>query len=90
MTICLVSSNFLNSEFIRKREIPAIQARQLEGMIVFPVLIESCLWHLIDWFKDMQVFPKDNLSLDEFDQKEQNKRLMEIVSEISCLLKGES
>jgi len=88
MTICLVSSNFLNSEFIRKRELPAIHARQKEGMFVFPVIIESCLWYRIDWLKNMQVYPKDNKPLETFDENDQKMKIMEIVAEISTLLKG--
>jgi hypothetical protein len=89
MTICLISPHFLNSEFIRETEIPAIQARQDEGMIVFPILVESCLWYLIDWLKKMQVYPKDNNFLSEFDEKEQKKQFIEMVTEISQLLSSE-
>ena len=83
MAICLISQNFLNSEFIRIREVPAIQNRQKEGMIIFPVLVEDCLWHIIDWLKKIQIYPKCPVPLDELNEKELKKKLMEIVSEIS-------
>ncbi|KPA14918.1 AAA ATPase [Candidatus Magnetomorum sp. HK-1] len=82
ITICLISPYFLNSDFIRTREIPAIQAKQEEGMIVLPILVEDCLWNINDWLKQIQMYPKNNQPLDEIDEKKQNKKFMEIVTEL--------
>ncbi len=86
MTICLVSPKFLNSEFIRTREIPAIKNRQNEGMVVFPIIIEDCLWNVISWLKNMQIYPKNKIPMDELNEKEQSKKFMKIVSDISEIL----
>ena len=86
MAILIVSQQFLNSNFIQKREIPAIINRQKDGMIIFPILVENCLWNLIDWLKEIQIYPKNNVPLEEFEKNEQKKKFMEIVIEINSLL----
>jgi len=85
MTICLVSPYFLNSEFIRTREIPAIQSRQKENMIVFPIIIKKCLWKVVPWLKNMQLYPKNGIPLETFNENEQENQFMEIITEISDL-----
>ncbi len=82
LTICLLSNSFLSSSFIQKREFPGIQARQKEGMIIFPVLMKDCLWKYVPWFKNVQIYPKDGVPLEDLDEKEQEKKLMQIVQDI--------
>ncbi|KPA14907.1 protein containing ATPase domain, prokaryote [Candidatus Magnetomorum sp. HK-1] len=83
ITICMLSNHFLASSFIQKREIPAIQTRQKEGMIVFPILIKECLWKVVPWFKNMQIYPKGEIPLEKSNETEQNEKFMEIISNIS-------
>jgi hypothetical protein len=82
LTICLVSNSYLGSTFVQKREFPAIQTRQKEGMILFPIIIKDCLWKAIPWFKNIQVFPEDGTPLEDLSEKEQNKKFMELVQQI--------
>ena len=82
VTLCLISTAFLASEFILLREIPEIQNKQKEGMIVIPILLEECLWEMSDWIKSMQMYPGNGKSLEEFNDRDQKKKFMEIVSEI--------
>jgi hypothetical protein len=82
LTICLVSNSYLGSTFVQKREFPAIQTRQKEGMILFPIIIKDCLWKAIPWFKNIQVFPEDGTPLEDLSEKEQNKKFMELVQHI--------
>jgi hypothetical protein len=82
LTICLVSNSYLGSTFVQKREFPAIQTRQQEGMILFPIIIKDCLWKAIPWFKNIQVFPEDGTPLEDLSEKEQNKKFMELVQQI--------
>jgi len=82
VTLCLISTAFLASEFILLREIPEIQDRQKEGMIVIPILLEECLWEMSDWIKSMQMYPENGKSLEDFNEKEQKRKIMEIVSKI--------
>ncbi|ETR66886.1 MAG: TIR protein [Candidatus Magnetoglobus multicellularis str. Araruama] len=82
VTICLVSNSYLGSSFVQKREFPAIQIRQKEGMVLFPIIIKDCLWKVIPWFKNVQVFPEDGTPLVDLNEKEQEKKLMALVQQI--------
>ena len=82
ITICLVSNSYLGSTFVQKREFPAIQTRQKEGMILFPIIIKDCLWKHIPWFKNVQVFPEDGTPLEDLTKKEQEKKFMTLVQQI--------
>ncbi|KPA14917.1 protein containing ATPase domain, prokaryote [Candidatus Magnetomorum sp. HK-1] len=82
LSICLLSNSFLGSSFIQELEFPAIQAKQKEGMVLFPVLIKDCLWKIVPWFKNIQIYPKNGIPLEDLNEKEQNKKLMEIVQNI--------
>jgi hypothetical protein len=82
MTICLVSNSYLGSEFVQTREFPAIQTRQKEGMILFPIIIKECLWKVIPWFKNVQVFQEGETPIEELNDKEKEKAFMEIVQHV--------
>jgi len=92
LTICLVSNSFLGSSFVQKREFPAIQTKQKEGMVLFPIIIKDCLWKVVPWFKNVQVFPKDGMPFENLNEKDQEKRFMELIQrvlEIFGILNGE-
>jgi len=88
MAICLISKNYLLSDFIRERELPAIKTKQKEGMYVFPILIKDCLWNVISWLKEIQIYPKDGIALEDLNKKEKEKKLNQIVIDVSELLKN--
>ena len=82
MTICLISQNYLNSDFIRIKEIPRILNKQKEGMIIFPVLIKNCTWKVVNWIKKLQMFPGDGLSLDKLTEEEQENMLIKLIDQV--------
>jgi hypothetical protein len=82
LIICLISNNFLASDFIRTKEIPAIQERQKEGITVFPILLEDCMWQLMDWLKDIQLYSHNGKPLDSLNENDLKKKFMEIISDI--------
>jgi hypothetical protein len=86
LTVCILTNSFLTSEFIQKREIPEIQLRQQQGMIVFPILAEDCLWNIVKWLKTIQIYPKDGIALESLDEKALNEKLMDVVREINDIL----
>src|SRR5262245_10815664 len=60
--ILLVTAAFLNSPFIRKREVPTLLQRcEDDGLKVYPLIIEACPWQLPihGWLNRMEVRPKD-------------------------------
>ena len=45
VAVLLISVNFLNSEFIRKQELPRfLEPARLKQLTILPVLISDCLW----------------------------------------------
>ncbi len=60
VAILLISANFLTTDFILDKEVPALlQRREREGLIIFPVIARDCVWNKIDWLSKMQVRPKN-------------------------------
>lgn len=60
VAVCLISADYLNSNFCVKEEIPYfLDKRKNEGMLLLPVLIRTCLWEEIDWLKSIQMLPRD-------------------------------
>ena len=61
--LCLISADYLASDFINKEEIPAfIEKRNKEGMLVVPILVRPCAWKKIRWLKNIQLFPRDSVT----------------------------
>jgi len=82
MTICLISKHYLNSVYIRTREVPGILNKQKEGMIVFPVLIKNCTWKVISWLKNLQIFPGDGIPLEKMTEDEQENSLIKLIDQV--------
>jgi len=80
VAICLISADFLASDFINKEEIPDLKKqRSEEGMLLLPILVSPCPWKTIQWLKGIQMFPRDGKSIAEIRGKvKQEKALSEI------------
>jgi hypothetical protein len=60
VAILLISANFLTSDFILGKEVPAfLERRKNEGLTVFPVIAKACTWNAFDWLARMNVRPKN-------------------------------
>ncbi len=60
VAILLISANFLNSDFILRREVPVLlNRRQGEGLTVFPIIAKACAWRSVGWLAKMNVKPKN-------------------------------
>jgi hypothetical protein len=82
VTICLISQNYLNSDFIRIKEIPGILNKQKEGMIIFPILIKNCTWKVVSWLQKLQMFPGDGISLDDLKEKDRETMLITLIDQV--------
>jgi len=82
MTICFISQDYLNSDFIRTKEIPGILNKQKEGMIVFPVLIKNCTWKVISWLKNLQMFPDHCIPLEDLTEKDRETILIALIDQV--------
>jgi tetratricopeptide (TPR) repeat protein len=64
VAVCLISPDFLKSDFIHKEEVPhLLKRRRDEGMILLPVLVRPCLWEIVDWISEIQLLPRDGKSI---------------------------
>jgi tetratricopeptide (TPR) repeat protein len=64
VAVCIISENFLSSDFITKEEVPALlKRRAAENLTILPLLAEPCPWQAIRWLKGIQMFPTDNKCL---------------------------
>ncbi len=87
--ILMISEDFLESEFIRGREVPALMRRRKEGQLkVFPLIIRPCDWQE-DWLTPIEVRPKDK-ALEQFSENEIDIFLTEFLSEIKAALREDT
>jgi tetratricopeptide (TPR) repeat protein len=64
VAVCLISADYLSSDFCVKEEIPyLLERRKDEGMLLLPVLIRPCLWTSLDWLEALQMLPRDGKSV---------------------------
>jgi len=84
--ICLISKNYLVSEFIRKKELPEILNKNKEGRLIIPVIVTQCAWKTLPWLKKLQMFPKDSVPLNKKNEEEQEEILINIVNDIGEIL----
>ncbi|MFN7923222.1 MAG: TIR domain-containing protein [Bryobacteraceae bacterium] len=56
VAIFLVSAPFLNSEFIRTKEVPTfLERRRRTGVRIIPVLVDHCPWEKAEWLRRLQM-----------------------------------
>jgi hypothetical protein len=80
VAVCLISENFLNSDFCVKEEVPfLLKKREQAGMLFIPVLIHSCFWEAFTWLKSIQMFPRDGKSIAE-DHKDDYKHIFKEIA----------
>ncbi len=60
VTVCLISADYLSSDFCIKEEIPyLLERRARNGMTLIPVLVRPCFWKAVPWLKPIQMLPRD-------------------------------
>ncbi|MBI1760749.1 MAG: TIR domain-containing protein [Acidobacteria bacterium] len=60
VSVCLISPDYLASDFCAKEEVPFMLKRcEQEGMVLLPVLLRPCVWKVHRWLKDTQMWPRD-------------------------------
>lgn len=66
VTLCLISSNYLASNFCVKIEVPyLLERQQKDGMFLIPILIRPCDWQAFEWLESRQIIPRDGKSVAE-------------------------
>jgi len=87
VAVLMVSPDFLASDFIGRKEVPEIlRRREDEGLRVFPIIVQECLWKRVEWLSAMQVRPKGGERIDRGTNADKNGKLVRIAYEIDeCL-----
>jgi len=64
VSVCLISANYLSSDFCIKEEIPyLLERREKDGMVLIPILLRPCPWKAVSWLKEAQMMPRDGKSI---------------------------
>ena len=64
VAVCLISPDYLASNFCTKEEIPyLLERRERDGMILIPVHLRPCVWKAVPWLKESQMLPRDGKSV---------------------------
>jgi len=82
VAICLISADYLASDFINKEEIPELKLRRSrDGMLLLPILVRPCPWKTVQWLRGIQMFPRDGKSLAEIHRKVDQERTLAHIAE---------
>lgn len=83
IAVLLVSADFLRSPFVRDTEVPRLLERaQNDGLRIYPIIIQPCVWPAIPWLSAIQARPKDGRPLLGGTAFEQDTAWSEIAMEI--------
>lgn len=81
--IMLVSANYLSSNFIKKKEIPALlEQGSKKNIKIFPIIIKPCPWRGLDWLKKIQAWPTDGKPLSGLTEFEIDTCLAEFATKL--------
>jgi tetratricopeptide (TPR) repeat protein len=87
VAVLLVSSDFLNSEYILETEVPhLLKRRREEGLLVIPLFVRPSSWTAVDWLAAIQGRPKDAKPLSDHGKSRAEKVLVDLALEIRAWL----
>ncbi len=87
VALLLIFANFLTSNFIRSKEVPALlQRRKQEGVRVIPVILMPCPWNRVGWLGSIQARPNYDKPLSGMSEHAAETALAALAEEIADLL----
>ena len=87
VAVLMVSIDFLNSDFIRREEVPRLlKRRKEEGLRIFPVIIRPCAWKHVKWLSRMNLRPKDGKPISSGDKHQIDTDMAAIADEIAGII----
>jgi len=88
--ILIISTNFLNSDFIRIEEIPRLlRRREKAGMPIFPFVVKTCNWHIVLPISRLLARPYDGKALNSFKGDNKERILAEFAKEVNDIVTKE-
>jgi hypothetical protein len=91
VAVLLISSDFLQSDFILNHEVPKIIERSNKGELkIVPVIIRPCPWEIFDWISPYQGYLEDENILSGSNDFKLEMTLTELVREIERLVSNEA
>jgi hypothetical protein len=86
IALLFISSDFLNSEFIKGIEVPGLlKRREEQGLLVVPIIIRPCLWQSIPILSKLQALPEGGKPIVSFEGKDKRERIW---SDVAFALKN--
>jgi hypothetical protein len=83
IAVLLISADFLASDFISTNELPSLlAAAEKEGVIIMPVVVSPCLFHLTSSLSQFQAVGLPERPLSGITRNEQEKALVKIAEAI--------
>ncbi len=87
IAVCLITANYLDSDFCVKEEIPHILERyERDGLIFLPLLLRQCTWRAFEWLSETQMLPRDARSVLEDFQGRESVAFAEIGNQILSIV----
>ncbi|NJL60050.1 MAG: TIR domain-containing protein [Desulfobacteraceae bacterium] len=87
VAILMVSTNFLGSEFINKKEIPPLlEAAEKEGAAILPLILKPCLFTAHKELSKFQAVNKPSEALSKLSESEQDEILVSLSERIMDLI----
>jgi hypothetical protein len=88
VAILLITANFLTSDFILGKEVPALlNRRQHEGLDIFAVIATACAWRMVDWLGNVQIRPKNGRPVWSEGGSHVDEDLAEIALEVAAIIR---
>lgn len=89
IALLLISAPFLNSEFIRKSEVPQLFARhETAGMEVYPLVVRSCAWETVPWLAKLQIKkPETAASVASLPDRERDDFLANVARDVAKIVR---
>jgi hypothetical protein len=89
VAILLVTANFLSSEFILRKEVPALlRRREQDGVRMIPLIARACAWKKVPWLVKMNVRPKNGRPVWDAGKPQADEALAAIAEEVAAIVDG--
>ena len=87
VALLLISADFLQSDFILKREVPTLRKRAKQGELrIIPILVRPCPWEYFDWLRSLQGLMEEETTLSGRSDHEIEQTLTELVRKVDHYL----